>query len=304
MLILFLVATITMGFLVHALRAPSVYARNSIGVQQMAMAKAALIGRAAADADRPGSLPCPDINNDGLADGPGTGATCTSYIGRFPWKTLGTSDFRDASGERLWYALAPALTDAAARQPINHQKALELTVNGTPNIAAILFAPGAPLPGQNGRPSNNAADYLDGANGDLDSDYVLQPVSENFNDQVMAITRDELFTTVNRRILSEIRGYDTQPNGFSHGLRRYSHDNNTFPWADTSTPRDGIGDNGQYSGSLPYGDLILGTAYSWLNANGWLQLVSYQLAAGSSSATIGLGTATITVLPCPGTPCP
>src|SRR5258708_29066232 len=27
-------------------------------------------------------------------------------IGRIPWKTLGIDDLRDASGERLWYALA------------------------------------------------------------------------------------------------------------------------------------------------------------------------------------------------------
>ena len=30
--------------------------------------KEALIGRAAADINRPGSLPCPDVNDDGIAE--------------------------------------------------------------------------------------------------------------------------------------------------------------------------------------------------------------------------------------------
>ena len=53
---------------------------------------------------RPGDLPCPDLNNDGLAE-----ATCsgtTARIGRLPWRTLGLPDLRDGNGERLWYALS------------------------------------------------------------------------------------------------------------------------------------------------------------------------------------------------------
>src|SRR4051794_10591897 len=51
-------------------------------------ARQALIGRAVADANRPGSLPCPDGDDDGSAD-LFVGSSCPSYIGRLPWRTLG-----------------------------------------------------------------------------------------------------------------------------------------------------------------------------------------------------------------------
>src|SRR5690606_16409670 len=63
--------------------------RDKRSAAALAQARDALIGRAAADSTRPGSLPCPDIDNDGDAESPVTyGGVCPSYIGRFPWKTL------------------------------------------------------------------------------------------------------------------------------------------------------------------------------------------------------------------------
>lgn len=47
---------------------------------------------------RPGDLPCPDTNNDGVAEtscGNSTGTTGqASRLGRLPWKTLGLHDIR------------------------------------------------------------------------------------------------------------------------------------------------------------------------------------------------------------------
>lgn len=54
--------------------------------------------------DRPGDLPCPDMNNDGISDPPCRGTN--AHVGRLPWKTLGLPDLRDGSGERLWYAVS------------------------------------------------------------------------------------------------------------------------------------------------------------------------------------------------------
>jgi hypothetical protein len=93
---------------------------DRITAAALAQAKDALIGRAAADDNRPGSLPCPDFDNgtinplntsnDGTADLL-NGIECPSYIGRLPWRTLGLPDLRDGSGERLWYALSRAFRD-------------------------------------------------------------------------------------------------------------------------------------------------------------------------------------------------
>src|SRR6185436_16359760 len=73
-------------------------------------ARQALIGRALGDGNRPGSFPCPDLDDDGSAE-LFTGSACPSYIGRLPWRTLGIGDLRDEAGERLWYALSPGFRD-------------------------------------------------------------------------------------------------------------------------------------------------------------------------------------------------
>ena len=53
-------------------------------------------------AERPGDLPCPDTNNDGVAE-----PTCIEgAIGRFPWRTVGIPEPRDNDGEVLWYAIS------------------------------------------------------------------------------------------------------------------------------------------------------------------------------------------------------
>ena len=54
----------------------------------------------------PGRLPCPDTDNSTTANSTGN---CLN-IGRFPFNAAGMNfyDARDASGERLWYAVSSA----------------------------------------------------------------------------------------------------------------------------------------------------------------------------------------------------
>lgn len=275
----------------------------------MAQAKEALIGRAATDMNRPGSLPCPDVDDDGVAELlPGN--HCPSYVGRLPWKTLDIPEPLDGNGDRLWYALSPGLRDSSAAQPINPGKALELTLDGVVNVAAIVFSPGPPLPGQTGRPDSSLADYLDGRNADGDTHYVAGPVSALFNDRALAITRDDVFRVVNRRVLAEIRG----PQNLSYGLRNYYAANKQFPLADSEG--DGIGDS-TGDGRLPYKDLTLKPELvdaatfgekAWLTNNGWLPLVGYRrIAGGAVSISLpisSLDSTTLNVQPCPTLPCP
>ena len=63
----------------------------------LAQAKAALIGFASGvaltGAERPGDLPCPDMDNDGSADPPDSPCpTAANRLGRLPWRTLGLPD--------------------------------------------------------------------------------------------------------------------------------------------------------------------------------------------------------------------
>src|SRR3954466_3409367 len=68
----------------------------------LALAKQALIASAASNNSRPGSLPCPDVDNDGLSDFVGgiSSAPCLQTFGRLPWQSLGLPDLRDAAGEQ------------------------------------------------------------------------------------------------------------------------------------------------------------------------------------------------------------
>lgn len=182
--------------------------------QTLARAKETLIARAVSDDNRPGSLPCPDLITDsnGLNNHPGDGKAdmftltqCPSYVGWLPWITLDLPEPLDDGGNRLWYALAPALRDDDSAQPINSDTATGLWLDGQPEPAALIIAPRAMQAGQR-RPSNNPRDYLDGenANGD-DRHYVSGPGSERFNDLVLPISRQELMAATEKRVAGEVR---------------------------------------------------------------------------------------------------
>lgn len=286
--------------------ASSKNARDSATADALAQAKAALIGRAVIDLARPGSLPCPDIDNDGSADSVGApascpapyhaGAQCPSYIGRLPWRTLGIPDLRDGTGERLWYALSCSLRDFASAQPVNSSSAGLLSVGAQGSIAAVIIAPGSPLAGQAGRPGNSAADYLEGRNADaIANDFEDAQPSAVFNDRLLSVSRDELFAKVSPRIVAEIAGR-LQPVPIAQPLLDYSAAHGgLFPWADTDN--DGQQDSAATSGKVPYLDLTFPVLVGIdvedvLKDNGWFSIASYDLSIDQSSATLSVGSAT------------
>lgn len=194
----------------------------------LAQAKDALIGRAAVDASVPGSLPCPDSNDDGSAELM-AGNDCPHYIGRLPWKTLGLTEIRDGSGEHLWYALSRNFRDDSTAH-VNSDTLGTLNINGAQtvsNAVAIVFAAGNPLPGQNRSATQTAlcvttgstiaaslcaTNYLEGGNDSLSSaaspntSYQAgTPTNVSLNDQVLAITREQLFPAVETRIAREAK---------------------------------------------------------------------------------------------------
>lgn len=211
----------------------------------LAQAKDALIGRAAADANVPGSLPCPDSNDDGSAELM-VGNDCPHYIGRLPWRTLGLTELRDGSGEHLWYALSRNFRDDSTAH-LNSDTSGTLNINGTQsvnNVVAIVLAAGNPLPGQNRSPTQIAScstlnsaiaaslcanNYLEGGNNNLSSAAVPNtsyqagaPTSALNNDQLLAITREQLLPPVEMRIAREAKAC----------LDNYAATNGQrYPWA-------------------------------------------------------------------------
>jgi hypothetical protein len=220
----------------------------------LARAKEALIARAVTDANRPGSLPCPDLitNSAGLNNVPGDGKAdmftltqCPSYVGWLPWVTLDLPELTDDTGTRLWYALAPELRDDDSAHPINSDRALTLQLDGVSDIAALIIAPRAPL-GAQARPSNNPADYLDGENGNgNDGIFVSGPQSPAFNDMVVAITRQELMAAVEKRVANEVKHCIEQHAAASANA---SH---AYPWPAPFSAPNFQGKAGSYFGQVP-----------------------------------------------------
>jgi type II secretory pathway pseudopilin PulG len=121
---------------------------------------------------KPGTLPCPDLDDDGRAEvetaagcGNAIGSTFPERrIGRLPWKTLGLTDLRDSSGERLWYVVSSQFKARTAANNLNPTMGLgTITLrnssgvvihDGTSNnaylgdaggAAALIIAPGDAL---------------------------------------------------------------------------------------------------------------------------------------------------------------
>ena len=186
-------------------------ARDARSDTALAQAKAALLGYAArcgvtavgpqpfrqqsnnpcanSDQDRPGDLPCPDLDGDGETEithcGKANGTDpARPRLGWLPWKTLGLPELRDGSGERLWYAVATTFKNNLRAPPINSDTRGTISVRNAlgnlihdghtgSGVVAVIIAPGAALVRTDGlaqvRNAAHASDarhYLDKAPGD------------------------------------------------------------------------------------------------------------------------------------------
>lgn len=177
--------------------------RDEVTRRALVEAKRALIGRAAMASQGPGHFLCPDTPADDHLPGmigasPGT--TCSITVGRLPWKTLELPDLRDASGERLWYAVSERFINKATNTyPVNSDSKGQIQVNGlgAGEVIAVVFAPGPPLPGQSRDTEAQLAavnNYLEGANADESTDaFEARIASADFNDRLIVIRAEDVF---------------------------------------------------------------------------------------------------------------
>jgi type II secretory pathway pseudopilin PulG len=251
LLLLALLGIAATGFL-YSMFSPSsaAAAREAATRAALAQAKEALIGRAAVDANRPGSLPCPDTNNDGSAElyagaeCPGHVSGSNVYIGRLPWRTLGLPDLRDDSGERLWYAVAREFArnpTCAPNCPINSDTPGELSVEGNSPVArvvAIVFAPGPTLSNQartTTEDRNKPANYLEGENASSSVVFSAMQPSDTFNDRLLAITTADLMPMVEQRVARELRTVLQNYKASTASLcTNLGGTGGCYPWADLS----------------------------------------------------------------------
>jgi hypothetical protein len=175
---------------------------------------------------RPGDLPCPDRNNDGIAE---TSCSHTARLGRLPWKTLGIGDIRDGSGERLWYAVSERYKNNPRILPLNLdtpgtwsvRTAAGLLWDATQGtgVVAVLIAPMQPLVREDGwlqqrqdDTSEVARHYLDIH--DLDnaspiertsSGFVMAAANSSFNDVILPVTAGQMHQAMQKHVLSELK---------------------------------------------------------------------------------------------------
>jgi hypothetical protein len=260
-------------------------------------ARHALIGRAVSDANRPGSLPCPDGDDDGSAD-LFIGSACPTYIGRLPWRSLGIGDLKDEHGERLWYALSPAFRDHPLAPDINSDTRGTLSVyggvQGVPLVSdavAVVFAPGTALADQTRKETPQhcitsgrtlagtmcAANYLEASGGHTNASaggpFVIASSGDAFNDRLAFVATAAFMPLVERRIAIEMRD----------ALLAYRRTSacRCVPWADSNG--DGASDNGTSRGRVPVRtalphDWPSGMLPSYFVENNWARVIHYAAA--------------------------
>lgn len=272
-------------------------ARQETTSNALAQAKDALIGKSIAYDDYPGSLPCPDTDNDGISDAGGS-SECPSYVGRLPWYTLGLPDLRDAAGERLWYSVSRNFRRYDSVRPLNSNTKGTLLIYSTDGVTqqtqagydavAVIFSPGSVL-GSQARSTtaeqNSAANYLDIANGrnnaSASGPFISGNHSDTFNDQLLFITTKDLMPLVEQRVAAEVK----------RSLANYYTNSgcSCYPWADSvSASSDYDSNYGLNRGWLPNNALPVdwsGTFRppSWFFDNEWYKLIYYSVAKNYSA---------------------
>lgn len=202
---------------------------------QMQLAKEALLAFAAnssaihGNTRGPGFFPCPDTGNTGSAD-----ASCDAgavNLGRLPEYVdapggkVALNSYYASINRQFWYAIAPYYTYSATdeddrnadRRTLIDSMSL-LALDNTNNIVALIIAPGEALGFQDRNAGQLAAsNFLEGGNADGDSGFVTADVDNpgEFNDGVLAITRDELIPYIAGSAALEIKRvldehYDSQ----------------------------------------------------------------------------------------------
>jgi hypothetical protein len=326
-ILIVLILALGAGFLIYSIAGfHSIdFSKNAKTDAALTVARDALLGRALSSATHPGSLPCPDIDDDGQSTAGvdfSIGGACTQYIGRLPWKTLQLQELRDGEGEHLWYMLSPAFADTTTN-PINTDSIGTITAYSGSNTGvvssravAVVFSPGAPIGTQARSPTQTAVCPMTGAtiaqslcpnnylelesvsginNASATGPYITVPANATFNDHLLVVSDSvDLMTQIESRaaqtILSVLQAYKAGSGSFC----------NCYPWADIS--------NGTANWGLNYGKVPLlnadqtniGINWSdagvaipqWLIDNNW-RLVFYYAVAPNQTYSHNPGSLTV-----------
>lgn len=314
--------------------------RRQKTLEALAQAKQALIAWSAMQGDtgtdsfrRPGTLPCPDTNFFGGANSGNAAGSCSSAggtsIGRLPWKSLGTDRLRDATGETLWYAVSdkfrnPNLNSVAINSDSTGSLLLyaadgsSLVTPSGEELAAIIIAPGLPLPGQDRATLPNASSsFLESFNGknnaNANGPFIMGPATDGsgtlvVNDIVVGITARELILAAEQRAMKEAQnalGAFAAANGHFPNPAPFDGANCTSTVTNvTASPIPSCAsDSASCFGRLPE-DVIAPHVATWFLQNAWGRTMTYAISDGNAGCATPLyvdGASKSFVLIAPGT---
>jgi hypothetical protein len=209
----------------------------------------------------PGRLPCPDTDAPGGAGTPNPVANCiaggNAMVGRFPWNANGMQfyDVRDASNERLWYAVSqnfanPDLdvinSDTLGTITIHDQTGSVIYDGSVAGVAAVIIAPGPAIDRggvaqlrltgpQQVDPANyldlfGAFDNSDFTNSNATDGFVLGPIDDLttgtfiVNDQIILVTTEEVIAMAEKATL---QAYQKAINDYNANIGT-----DAYPWLD------------------------------------------------------------------------
>lgn len=245
----------------------------------------------------PGTLPCPDINFDGVSDKPTI--NCSSELGFVPYRTLGIAEPRDGDGALLWYAVSNFYTrsvDVTLGQFRNSSLASPLRLNNpTTPVAFVLVSQNDAVAGQNrGNVSvANRGQFLEGTNADNNFNDYSDQFDQMHNDTIVAMPVGVFWSAVEEVVLSHVKKL----------LQTYSLQCGSYPWAVTFSDPDDNSDNNVREGRVPLG-IALPTNWAagcappmlpWLPAH-WSKMFYYSMCSPISSLCLQLKDANNTLL--------
>lgn len=312
-------------------RTDPVEARSArVTTDVLAEVKAALIGYAVRQGGptgtaRPGDLPCPDVDGDGIE---GSAAqmllppvTCAAgAVGQIPWRTLGIPEPKDSAGETLWYAVSGRFRARSAgnNSALNSDTRGDLVVRTpapgggftdlTSSAVAVIIAPGGAIGGQSRRgtgggvvcgllgtilpkfcPTNYLDAYVSGGS-------TINNVPATATGPFVAAPATASF---NDRVMylsaDEIMPALEMRVGaeLTTLLQKYRENSSCkcYPWADNWPHASGIADTGQNRGTFPRQAFPeewheVGLALpSWLENNEWHNLFWYSVGRQNTDQT-------------------
>lgn len=218
--------------------------------------------------NQPGGLPCPDTGPDTTVANTGVSSgICSSgalRVGRLPFATIGSDDLRDASGERLWYAVSSNFYKTGiGGNIINSDTQGRLTVQGSApanNVVAVVFAPGPPvldpliggqIQDRSSANYNRIASYLEGFTPGTDYTFTSSASpSATLNDRLLVITQAELMAAVEPVVAARIER-DIAPK-----IQDYFNNYGAYPFPAPFDPTKALqsdyqGDTSRTRGMLP-----------------------------------------------------